>query len=496
VTHGGSDCDVLIIGAGPAGAAAAQLLASWGRSVIVIHRPTASRHSLAESLPSSTRKLLHLLGQLERVEGAHLYPNTGNVALWGGASRTTTSREPGFHVSRSVFDEILRDSARAAGARAIEGRVLGIDGDDPLCVTCAASGDPTARTAYRARYVLDCSGRAGVVARRGWRRNENVLRTLAIVGEWECGAWPASERTQTTVESYRDGWAWSVPLSDTRRQCTVMVDGDRSPEPLALAAKYRVELAKAPALSARLRDARPVSRPWTCDASTYDCAAAAAGRVLLVGDAASFIDPISSAGVKKALLSAWRAAIVVNTCLDDASMSAAACDLHVRREREVFGDCARRSSIFFGEAGAAYHTAFWIARANACGAAAGDGDPGVDGDLARDSELHAAFDQLRNSGAVRFRTASTLRFEPAATIEGRRIVIRDAIVVPGRGAPVQFAAGINLPALARLAANGCEVPALIAAYQDQVGPAPIGGVLTGLSWLVARHALVAEESTV
>jgi hypothetical protein len=250
-------------------------------------------------------------------------------------------------------------------------------------------------------------------------------------------------------------------------------------------------------LSARLRDARQVSRPWTCDASTYDCAAAAAGPVLLVGDAASFIDPISSAGVKKALLSAWRAAIVVNTCLDDAAMSAAACDLHVRREREVFGDCARRSSIFFGEASAAHHTAFWITRANACGAAAaGDVDPGLDADLARDSELHTAFDRLRNSGAVRLRTASTLRFEPAATIEGRRIVIRDAIVVPGRGAPVQFAAGINLPVLARLAADGCEVPALIAAYQDHVGPAPIGGVLTGLSWLVARHALVAEESTV
>src|SRR5205814_2978323 len=97
VTHGGFDCDVLVIGAGPAGAAAAQLLAAWGRSVVLVHRPSLSGCSLAESLPSSTRKLLHVIGQLERVDAAHLYPNTGNVVCWASASRVTTTAEAGFH---------------------------------------------------------------------------------------------------------------------------------------------------------------------------------------------------------------------------------------------------------------------------------------------------------------------------------------------------------------------------------------------------------------
>jgi hypothetical protein len=61
---------------------------------------------------------------------------------------------------------------------------------------------------------------------------------------------------------------------------------------------------------------------------------------------------------------------------------------------------------------------------------------------------------------------------------------------------MHFAAGINLPALARLATDGREVPALLEAYQREVGPAPLDGLLTGLSWLVARHALVAEDSAV
>src|SRR6185436_19073992 len=113
----------------------------------------------------------------------------------------------------------------------------------------------------------------------------------------------------------------------------------------------------------------------------------------------------------------------------------------------------------------------------------------------RDTELRRAFEQLRSGADVRLRTASTLRFQPFPAIEGREVVMRDAIIVPGRAEPLQFAAGVNLPALARLARSGSEVPALIAAYHSQIGPVPVGGLLTGLSLLVARHALVAEVST-
>lgn len=499
------ECDVLVIGAGPAGASAAQLLASWGRSVILVHRSAGSRHSLAESLPSSTRKLLRLLGQLGRVEAARLYPNEGNIAHWAGASRTTTSPESGFHVSRAVFDSMLRDGARSAGVRLLDAAVQRIEGDDPVKVICN-TGARDGRTICHARYVLDCSGRAGIVARRGLRRAGVGFRTLAIVAEWQCDEWPADERAHTTVESYRDGWAWSVPLSATRRQCTVMVDPQRSPQRLALQEKdsrplftvYENEVAKATALRARLAAARQISPPWTCDASIYDSTRAADGPALLVGDAASFIDPISSAGVKKALLSAWRAAVVANTCLANSSMAAAAIDLHTRRERQVFVECVKRSGVFFAEAATAYDTPFWSTRAAFCDtpmAPLGAGDDLADDELARDGELRRAFEHLRAATRIRLRTASMLRFEPAASIEGREVVMRDAIVVPGRNTPLQFAAGVNLPALARLARDGGDVPALIAAYHAEVGPVPVSGLLTGLSLLVARHALVAEDST-
>jgi hypothetical protein len=59
--------------------------------------------------------------------------------------------------------------------------------------------------------------------------------------------------------------------------------------------------------------------------------------------------------------------------------------------------------------------------------------------------------------------------------------------------PLHYAAGVDLAQLARIVARCADVPAIIAAYRDKVAPVPIAGVLTGLSFLIARQALVTER---
>ena len=488
-------CDVMVVGAGPAGSTAARLLASWGWSVVLIHRE-ATTPPLAESLPASTRKLLAFLGQLTDVERAGFHQNDGNVARWADQSRVTRTPDSGFHVSRAAFDRVLRESAASSRARIIDGVVRRLETGDPARVTCATADG--ASVAIHSRFVLDCSGRTGIAARRGWRRAGARYGTLAIAAEWDCPEWPEDERTQTLVESYRSGWAWSVPLSPTRRQCTVMVERDGDAKSVALHLRYAAEIAKTTELRSRLARATRTGAPWACDASIYDCTQAAGEGVLLVGDAASFIEPLSSAGVKKALLSAWRAAVVANTCLKDSALAGAALDLHNRRERQVYADCLRRSTAFFAEAAAAYASPFWTVRAEH--EQSPDAPPvGADGDwtdeaLAHDAGVRDAFAYLRAADGVRLQPAAALRIEPVAAIEGREVVLRDALVVPGVDAPLRSAAGVDLPALAQLARAGRDVPALITAYHEAIGPVPVAGLLTGLSLLVARHALVAEGS--
>jgi flavin-dependent dehydrogenase len=504
VLRAGDTFDAVVIGGGPAGCAAAHLLASWHWSVLLVHHRGA-QPSLAESLPPSTRKLFALVGQLEAVERARFHPNVGNIARWADAPRTTATEAAGFHVSRDDFDRVLRDAAAAARAQIVEAVARRVDPGDRPRVTIAKSGGDL--VTVHARQVLDCSGRAGVVAARGFRRSEAGYRTIAVNANWDSDAWAVDEQARTLVESYADGWAWSVPVSATRRQCTVMIDhaivgaGGGQAGRALLQQIYTREIAKAAMIGGRVRSAgaRQIGRPWACDASIYDCTRAADEGVLLVGDAASFIEPLSSAGVKKALLSAWRAAVVTNTTLKQPSLASAARDLYSRREREVHVQSTQRSGGFFAEAAAAYRSPFWSSRADDARRAeqqarTQDAMQWTDEALAHDAGVRAAFEYLRGAEGVRLHLADTLRFEPVAAIEGREVVLRDGVVLSGVTGAVPFAAGVDLPALARLARGGRDVPALIAAYQSEVGRVPVSGLLTGLSLLVARRALVAEGS--
>src|SRR5215472_16991246 len=87
---------------------------------------------------------------------------------------------------------------------------------------------------------------------------------------------------------------------------------------------YLTELAKTRAFQRIFRGSSLVQKPWGADASLYCSREYSCDRFLLAGDAASFIDPLSSFGVKKAMASAWVAAVVVNTCLVRPTMQEAA----------------------------------------------------------------------------------------------------------------------------------------------------------------------------
>ncbi len=483
-------CDVFVVGGGPAGAAAARLLASWGWSVVVAHRPSDARHALAESLPPSTRKVLALVGLLDDVEAAIFHANLGNVSRWANRPGATTTAA-GFHVRRDRFDAVLRHAAVSAGAHLIEAAVRGIDRrGDSTRIRYATPEAPN--TSCSARFLLDCSGRAGVVARRGWRRADPRYRTTAVAAEWESAHWPAAERHHTIVESYRDGWAWSVPLSSTKRQVTVMIDPHGKFSGAArttLAELYARELARTRELAPRVNGARQTTAPWTCDASVYDAERAGDEGLLLVGDAASFIEPLSSAGVKKALTSAWRAAVVVNTCLSRPAMSATAVEFYNRREREIFAECSRRAARFFADAFAAHDDPFWSVRAGY----SGGGDTTDREEPLVDRSARAAFDDLRGAPAVRLR-AGDVRVTKSPDIDGREVVMQDALVLRGCDEPVRFVAGIDLPALVRLARECGDISSLLSAYRSRIGPAPVDGLLTGVSVLVARGALVNDPS--
>jgi flavin-dependent dehydrogenase len=458
--------DALVFGAGPAGSTAARLLAQWGHSVAILTAPP-SRHSLAECLPPSTQKVFQFLGIQHAVEAAGFYRTTGNTVWWGRSARRVElyPEGAGYQVLRRDFDRLLLTLAQSAGAR------LQIGGPAP-----------------QARFVLDCSGRAGVIARR-YRVKPKNLRTVALCGVWRSQAgWKLPDATHTLVETYSDGWAWSVPLPGSVRQVAFMVDPveTRLLRGKGLASAYRAEMAKTKTFRRVFARSTLESAPWGCDASPYSSLQYCGPGFLLAGDAASFIDPLSSFGVKKAMVSAWIGAVVANTCLRKPAIEETALHFFDERERAIYAGYRDQSRRWSMALSAAEGQPFWSTRSDS------DGEPpaaGVDAE-----EVRAALSVLRQHAAIHLRRAENVIVRAVPAIDGCEIVLRNALVAPGSESPIDFIAGVDACALAAMAPHHNQVPALFEAYNHACPAVGLPHFLTALSTLVARKILVAGSS--
>lgn len=489
-TRDSQDVDVAIIGAGPAGSTAARQLASWGHSVALIGR--RPRRSLAESLPPSCTKLFDRLGIRDDIDDAQFIRASGNTVQWAGQPKRVEPFESGvfgYQVSRDRFDAVLVDSARHSGATVIDDamiRDVARDGDEWWIRYDRALSHHT----IRAPWILDCTGRSGVIAKRGWRRAEPSTRTTAIVAVWErSGPWPIDDDTHTLVESYDGGWAWSVPVAPGRRYVTVMLDPAASELPARgqLPEGYRRELARTRMIGSLVEDATLIDAPWGCDASPYSATATAEEGVLLVGDAASFVDPLSSFGVKKALASAWLASVTVHTALLDSGMTHAALGLFSTRERGMYENLQRQSADLSREAAGTYATEFWQSRADAT---FDESSRELDiSALRSDPRVLGAFEQLKLRSSVQLRFGESLRVVERATVRGNRVVLETHLVAPAMPDGVRYCRNVDLVVIAQLASRYEQVPDLFDAYNRNAPPAPLPDFLGALSTLIGLDML-------
>ena len=491
-----SPADIVIVGGGPAGATAAALLAGWGRSVTVLTRPESRSSELGESLPPSTRKLLAHVGSLAAVERAGVFPCTGNTVWWGSAGARV---EPfgdgriGFQVSKRHLERILLDHAEGCGAVVRRDLVVRSvdDGNAGTRRVRATAGSAT--VTVDASWVLDASGRAGVVARHGWRRPGRATSTLALIGLWSNpSGWDVPEPSHTLVESYDGGWAWSVPVTSDRRYFTVMVDPRHTDvsSRRAIGDTYRTEFARTRHLRRLLETATAVQPPWACDASPYDAVRVGVPGILLVGDAASFIDPLSSFGVKKAVASAWLAAVVANTALEYPDRCEAALALYTSREREMYEASARASADYARAVSDEHPHPFWTDRVESPPAALAR--PATDPEVLRtDPDVLAAWEDLKRRESMDLAPGPELTVEPRATVSERYVELSDHLVLDG--APIRFLREVNLPGLVRLAGRHSQVPDLFEAYNRTHPPVPLPDFLGALSYLLARHGLVHRQ---
>lgn len=484
---------VAVLGGGPAGCAAARFLALWGHDVVLLTRP-APGPPLAESLTPSCARLLDRLGVLNAMEGARFVRSTGHTVRWGGGavrSEPFADGQRGWQVRRDQFDQLLLRQAKSAGVQVHRhAGIRRVTAEDHGVRIRYEERGQTQELA--AQWAIDCTGRAGLMSRADSGREGRSRRTLALVATWEHrGGWDLDDYTHTLVESTGSGWAWSVPLTRTRRQVTMMLDPERS----AVAAGGRLQLTYRSALAATTMirmacdRARLVGSPWARDASSYACSEVARGCVLIAGDAASFVDPLSSYGVKKALASAWLAAVAVNTVLGDGTLRDPAVGLFAARERAMVRALESEMRELAADAAGARSdaTSFWDDRRDALEAPA-SGEPDVAA-LRDDPEVRAAFDRIRAIETLTLRLAPGATRTAGAFVKGDRVVVDDHLVNAAFPAGVRFLRNVDLVALEDVALRHAGVPRMYDAYCRAVMPVDLPDFLGALSVLVGKNLM-------
>ena len=484
------ESSIVILGAGPAGCAAARLLTAWGHDVVVLARRVSSERSLGESLPPSCIALLDRIG-ITGLAATGSLRSTGNTVRWGSEGERVESFADGLHgyqVDRASFDAFLAREAAGAGADVRLG--ANVTRADGTSITYELDGKARSETAA---WVLDCTGRTGVVARSGWRvPDDGGSRTTAIVGVWERDDdWPTDNPTHTLVESTAEGWAWSVPVSSKRRYVTLMVDPSLTSvaNREGLEASYLEQLARTQSVRPLVHGARRAGPVFARDASPYHARSYAGENTLLVGDAASFVDPLSSYGVKKALASAWLASVCVHSILTNAAIAPAALELFNAREGAMHDTLRRTTASLARDAVETHATAFWESRA---GTGAGDPDTTFEPDAAAlrtDPDVRRAFDEIRAREAIELRSTSLVRRTGRPTVRGNRVVVEDHLVVPAFPAGVRYVRNVDLLRLSELASSHRQVPDLFDAYNRVASPVPLPDFLGALSLLIGKGFL-------
>jgi flavin-dependent dehydrogenase len=350
--------DVAIAGGGPAGALAAAILATAGLRVSVFDRARFPRHKLCgDTLNPGALGVIRrhadvatLLANSDPIDGM-LLTGPGGVRVRGEYGNGVTGRS----ITRKVLDQWLIERAVEAGATLHEETVIrDVSIADGRVSGVIAVGRDGKALGHPARMVIAADGRRSAIA-----IGRGLSRQPARPRRWAIGAYFNGVTGVTTLGEMhvrRGHYIGVAPVPGGLTNACLVIPRPPSPGGFGETGAYDLArpaealgrvLKSDPELSARFAGARAISAPTMLGPMAVDTNAVGEPGLLLAGDAAGFIDPMTGDGLRFALMGAELAAQIVNEVfagslpIDRAHVELAARRTHAFRSKWRFNRTLR-----------------------------------------------------------------------------------------------------------------------------------------------------------
>jgi flavin-dependent dehydrogenase len=352
--------DALVLGCGPGGSSTATFLAKAGKRVLVLEKEYFPRFHIGESLLPGNMPIFEEMGVMPALleagfpvkHGAQFQLGNGSVCTRFVFREGRFNRAPNaLQVERATFDHVLLKNTRAAGAEVREGWTAGRFESDADGVTVEATDPDGKPHQLRAAFLIDATGRGNLTGnQQNLREMHPKWKKLAVFGHFENVALDSGEAaSDTIIVRLENKWFWIIPVSATKTSVGIVFDKSEftqsggTPQEIL---QHWVD--STPPVKKRMMTARLAGEIQTTSDFSYQNRQLAGPRLLRVGDAAGFMDPIFSAGVYLACWSGKLAAEVVVQSLEKGKPSAR---VFARYEKRV-----RRGMNFYWRVVQQYYT--------------------------------------------------------------------------------------------------------------------------------------------
>jgi flavin-dependent dehydrogenase len=342
--------DVVIIGAGPAGAVAAALLRKAGRSVLVLERQHFPRFSIGESLLPQSMAYLEEAGMLQAVVEAGFQYKNGAQFVYRDRSSSFDFRDKHsagwgttYQVERAAFDDILIRCAAEQGADVRFGHTVQAVHTDNAAPRVDVIDEAGHAYQIEARFVFDASGFGRVLPRLLNLEAPTRMPTRAALFSHVYDGLPAGahDRNKICVATHpqrRDVWFWMIPLAGGRSSVGCVAESSFLDVPESeREPTLRALIQKEPTFNRLIGDA-----PFLMPVRHIGGYSANVERLhgpgyALLGNAGEFLDPVFSSGVTIALRSAHLAVQTLNRQLDGEQVDwSAQYDVPLRKGIDTF----------------------------------------------------------------------------------------------------------------------------------------------------------------